>query len=318
MNFSQWCNYAAKNDVSKVTYCCGDEYVLVDLVAQDIKNILQVPVTDFVVVDASQSTDFWEIASQYPLNPDANRLTVVKNADQVKSWDGLYDWLAQSRNNPKNFLLFLSNQADAPGIFAKGKKVSYADHIELIRTKGKFIKCSTPNDDDLLKWVCSYGLSQNSAEFLIERTSGDTALLLDVLKKVPVWAGSPSPKALALLCEEQALDSFADYLILRDKASAFLALRTMSDEEKAKIISRLDYRLDTLTELGRCLRRRMFDADIAASTGIKIYLVKRFKSVAKDYDDKKIKYCRQVLTIVDGAIRDGAKVGVWETLITLW
>ena len=318
MNFSQWRNYAAKNDVSKITYCCGDQYVLVDLVAQDIKNILQVPATDYVVVDASQSVDFWELASQYPLNPESNRLIVVKNADKVDSWDNLSDWLANSRSNPKNFLLFLANQSDAPAIFAKGKKISYAEHIELIRTKGKLIKCSMPNDDDLTKWAQSYGLTQASAEFLIERTSGDTALMLDVLKKVDVWDGSPSPKALALLCDEQALDSFADYLVLKNKQAAFLALQTMSDEDKAKIISRLDYRLDMLMDLGRCLRRRMYDADIVSNTGIKIYLVKRFKPVAKEYDNAKIKYCRQLLAMIDGAIRDGAKVGTWETLITLW
>jgi hypothetical protein len=318
MNFNQWRNYVAKNDVSRVTYCCGDQSVLVDLVAQDIKSILQVPVTDYVSVDASQSAEFWEIASQYPLNPESNRLTVVRNADKVDSWSNLVDWLGNSRNNPKNYLLFLSDQPDAPGIYAKGKKVSYAEHIDLIRSKGKFIKCSLPNDEDLVKWACSYGLSQNSAEFLMERTSGDTALMLDVLKKVDIWDGSPSPKALALLCEEQALDSFSDYLILRDKTNAFMALKTMSQEDKSKIISRLDYRLDTLMEIGRCVRRRMFDVDIAANTGIKIYLIKRLKPVVKDYDDRKIKYCRQLLAMIDGAIRDGAKVGTWETLITLW
>lgn len=318
MNFNQWRNYAAKNDVSKITYCCGDQPVLVELVAHDIKNILQVPVTDYVSVDASQSADFWELASQYPLNPESNRLTVVQNADRIDSWSNIADWLSNSRNNPKNYLLFLSNQSDAPGVYVKGKKVSYAEHIDLIRTKGKFIKCSMPNDEDLVKWAREYGLTQASAEFLMERTSGDTALMYDVLQKVHVWNGSPSPKALSLLCDEQALDSFADYLILRDKANAFLALKSMSDEDKSKIISRLDYRLDTVMQVGRCLRRRMYDNDIAANTGIKLFLIKRVKPVAKDYDEKKIKYCRQLLAMIDGAVRDGAKVGTWETLITLW
>lgn len=318
MNFSQWRNYADKKDVAKITYCCGDQYVLVDLVAQDIKNILQVPATDYVVVDASQSVHFWELASQYPLNPDSNRLIVVKNAEKVNSWNNLPEWLANSRSNPKNYLLFLSEQSDAQSVFSKGKRISYADHIEIIRNKGKFIKCALPNDDDLIKWARSYGISQASAEFLIERTSGDTALMLDVLKKVDIWDGSPSPKALALLCDEQALDSFADYLILQNKANAFLALRTMSDEDKSKIITRLDYRLDMLMEIGKCLRRRMYDADIVAATGIKIYMVKRFKPVAKEYDQVKVKYCRQLLAIIDGAVRDGAKVGTWETLVTLW
>jgi DNA polymerase III delta subunit len=319
VNFNQWRNYAAKDDVSKITYCCGDQDALVELVIEDIKNILQVPVTDYTTVDANYSNElFWEYASQYPLDPKANRLTVVRNAEKISSWTSLSEWLANSRNNPKNYIVFVSNQPDASCVYSKGKRISYADHIELIRNKGKFIKCSQPNDEDLIKWSKSYGLSDRSAEFLVERTSGDTSAMLDVLRKVHVWNGSPSPKALAMLCDEQALDSFADYLILRDKTNAFLALKTMSDDEKARVVSRLDYRLDSLMEIGRCVRRRMYDPDISANTGIKVYLVKRLRPVVKDYDDRKIKYCRQLLAMVDGAIRDGVKTGPMEALISLW
>lgn len=318
MNFNQWKGYAAKADVAKVTYCCGDQSALIEIVVDDIKNILQVPVTDFVEIDASQDTSMWELASQYPLDPNSNRLVVVRNAEQIKDWAYLSDWLAYSRANPKNYLLFVSNDADAPAVYAKGKRQSYEEHIELIRTKGKFIKCSVPNDDDLVKWAETYGLTKASAEFLVERTSGDTSAMLDVLRKVHIWEGSPSPKALTLLCEEQALDSFADYLILKDKKAALMALKSMSDEDKSKIILRLDRRLDMIMDIARHVRKRMYAGDIAATTGIKVYLVKRFTPVVKDYDDRKIIYCRQLLAMIDGVQRDGAKTGTWETLITLW
>lgn len=318
MNFNQWRNYAAKRDVAKITYCCGNQEALIELVVDDIKNILNVPATDFVSLDASQANTVWEQSSQYSMDPEANRLVIVRNAEQFTDWQGLEAWLANSRNNPKNYILFVSYENDAPSIFAKGKRISYVEHIELIRAKGKFIKCSLPNDEDLVSWAQSYGLDKRSSEFLVERTSGNTSLMLDVLKKIDVWNGSPTPKALALLCEEQALDSFADYLILRDKQAAYIALGGLTEDEKAKIISRIDYRLDTLVEIGRCVRRRMFDGDIAAATGIKIYLIKKFKNIVKDYDDRKIRYCRQLLAMIDGVQRDGAKVGTWETLITLW
>ena len=318
MNFNQWKAYAAKNEVGRVTYVCGDQPALVELVVDDIKTILQVPVTDFVTVDASQSSNMWDLASQYGLDPNANRLILVRNAEYVSSWDMLSTWLSQTRANPRNYLLFVSGLADAPAIFDKGKRVSYEYHIELIRTKGKFIKCSVPNDEDLSKWAQSFGLNKSSADFLIERTSGDTSSMLDVLRKVHIWNGSPNNKALSLLCDEQALDSFADYLILKDKKSAYLALQELSDEERNKIIIQLDRRLDMLLEIGKHVRKRMFAGDIAATTGIKVFLVKRFTPVVKDYDSKKIKYCRQVLTMADAAIRDGVKTGVWEVLIALW
>jgi hypothetical protein len=318
MNFNQWQKYAAKNDVARVTYCCGNEETLVELVVSDIKRILDVDATNYINIDLPKSAPLWELASQYPLDPKANRLVVVRNAEQFDDWTGLTDWVANARINPRNYIVFVSYASDAPAIFVRGKKQSYVDYIELIRTKGKFIKCSTPNDEDLMLYIQSSGLSKLSAEFLIERTSGDVNAIFDVLKKIDVWNGSPTPKALSLLCEEQALDSFADYLILRDKRSAYLSLTNMSEEDKSKIISRLDYRLDTLMEIGRCVRRRMFDGDIAAATGVKIYLIKRFKSVVKDYDDRKIRYCRQLLTMIDGIQRDGANTGTWEALITLW
>jgi hypothetical protein len=318
MNFNQWRGHAAKGSVAKVTYVCGDQDALVELVIQDIKDILQVPATDYVAMDAAHEQSMWSLASQYPLDPNANRLTVVRNADRIEDWSSLAAWVANSRSNPKNYLLFVSNASDAPALWGKGKRIGYADHIELIRTKGKFIKCSMPNDEDLVSWAQSYGLSKNVAMHLTERTSGDTALMLNVLRKVHIWSSSPSTKVIDLLCEEQALDSFADYLILRDKQTALLALRTMSEDDRAKIVSRLDRRLDMLTEMSKYVRKRMYAGDIAATTGIKIYLVKRFMPVVKDYDDRKIRYCRQILALVDGAVNDGVKIGAYEALIGLW
>lgn len=316
MNFTQWKAHASKKAVSKVTYICGDQPVLRELVIQDIKTILDVPVTDYLNVDYTDP--FWELASQYPLDLSANRLVVVRNAEKITDWQTLAVWLSFSRINPNNYLVFVSEQSDGPTFFAKGKKAGYLEHIELIRSKGKFIKCSQPNDEDLISWAQSFGLSNSVAMYLVERVSGDTALMHSVLKKIHIWNGSPNIRVIDLLCEEQALDSFVDYLILNQKATAYLAIQSMEPSDRDKIISKLDYRLDMLMEISRLARRRMYAGDIAAQTGIKVYLVKRFLPVVKDYDERKIKYCRQIISLVDGALRNGAKVGVWETLITLW
>ena len=318
MNFNQWRNHAAKKDVAKITYICGEQNTLVELVIDDIKSILQVPTTDYVSVDASRSVNIWELASQYPLNPESNRLTVVRNCDRLESWDQLTEWLAHSRNHPKNFLALVSEQNDAPEVFIKGKRVSYADHIELIRNKGKFVKCSTPNYEDLISWIKSYGLSEDSAQFLVLRTSADIPSIFTVLKKVKIWNGPPNKKALALFCDEMALDSLADYLILQDKKSALLALNNLQPSEYSKVLTRLNSRLDSLLDINRCVARRMYDVEIAQTTGIKIFLVKKFKGVAREYDFNKVKQRRQVLTIVDSHLRNGATTGIMETLIALW
>jgi len=318
MNFNQWKGHAEKNSVSKITYCCGDQTALVEIVVEDIKSILNVPITDYIEIDARHDTSMWEAASQYPLDPNVNRLVVVRNAEAIKDWEPVYDWFAATRGNTANYLLLTSYQADAPSTYTKGKRTGYEDHIEFIRTKGKLIKCSQPNDEDLIKWSESYGLSSSAARHLVDRTSGNTTAMLEVFRKVHVWNGSPNARAIDLLCEEQALDSFADYLILHDKPTAYLALDTTPQVDRAKIITRLDYRLDIMMEIAKYNRRRMYPGDIAATTGIKIYLVKRFLPVAKDYDNKKIRQCRQLLAMIDAALKDGAKIGVWETLIALW
>ncbi len=318
MNFNQWRNYAGKGDVSKVTYICGDQDTLTELVLDDIKNILQVAVTDYVCLDASQSDSVWEMASQYPLDPDSNRLTVVRQAEKLTDWDQLSDWLASSRANPKNYLVFVSDLPDAPAVFSKGKRVSYAEHIELIRTKGKFIKCSQPNEEDLIKWCQSYGLTLDTAEFLATRTSGDVAEIYSVLKKLRAWDGPPNKKAIELFCQELALDSFADYLILQDKKSAWLAAKNIDTTDLSQLIARLDSRLDCMSDIYRCTIRRMYDVDIATTTGIKIFLIKKFKPVAKEYDSKKVKRSRQLIALIDGHLRNGARTGIVESLITLW
>lgn len=317
MNFTQWQNFADKGTVPRVIYLCGDQTALVELVVEDVKTMLAVADTDFIELDGSANNSIWDIASQYSLDPTTNRLIIVRNSEKVSSWSELSQWVAKTKNM-SNYILFVSYMPDAPSLYAKGKKTSYQEHIEVIRTKGKFVRCAQPNDEDLVSWSVSFGLSTQVAEHLVVRTSGDTTAMLDVLKKVHVWNGSPSTKAIDLLCEEQALDSFADYLMLRDKQTAYIALSTMSELDKGKIITHLDYRLDTIMEISSCVRRRMYATDIAASTGIKIFLIKRFLPVAKDYDERKIKYCRQLLAMVDSATNNGAKVGVWETLIALW
>jgi len=318
VNFNQWKTFVAKGNVPKITYCCGDQSVLVESVVEDIKTTLQVPDTDLIELDARTTNSVWDKASQFPLNPDANRLIVVRNSESVSNWTELSKWLTQTKNNTANYIVFVSHQSDAPAIVVKGKRTSYQEHIEIIRTKGKFVRCSQPNDEDLVNWGKSYGLTKAVAEHLVERTSGDTRAMLDVLKKVHVWQGSPSEKAVDLLCEEQALDDFSDYLVLRQKNLAMLSLQSMSDEDKSKIISRLDYKLDTIMEINRCVRKRMYSTDIAATTGIKIFLVKKFIPVSKEYDEPKIKYCRKLLAMIDSSLNSGAKVGVWEVLISLW
>lgn len=314
MNFNQWKSHAAKKSVGRVTYCCGDETTLIELVLQDIISILEVPATDLIEVDAKD--DFWEIASSYPLDESINRVTVIRNAETIQNWNKLYDWLSESKNNLSNYIVFISYKSDGPAIYEKGKRVKYYEHIDTIRTKGKFIKCSTPNEEDLISWGETFGLTKNSAKFLAERTAGDVRNFYNVLRKLPAWDGSPSPKALELLTEQNSAESFVDALILKDKNSAYRALINL--EDRSQIFAKLSARLDMLHEIGKYVRKRMYAGDIAAQTGINVFLIKKFASSTKHYDFNKIKYCRKVIATTDAAQRNGVKEGLWEMMVALW
>jgi hypothetical protein len=316
MNFSQWKGHAAKGSVAKVTYCCGEEATLVEIVIEDIRTLLQVPATDYVEMDAGDA--FWEAASTYPLDGKSNRLVVVRNAHTISDWTSLPYWLAQTRYSPNNYILFVSNSPDAPSVFENGKRIGYQEHIGLIRTKGKFIKCSTPNSDDLIAWCITFGLTKASAEHLIERTSANVELMYNVLRKVHVWPGSPSNNALDLLVQQQASDSFVDSLVLRDKADALLALGNLTDDDKARVVARLDSRLDMLFEIGKLVRKRVWAGEIAAQTKINVFLVKKFSDVSKDYDFSRVQYCRRILALLDEPLKNTNATGAWETLVTLW
>lgn len=316
MNFNQWQGHLRKGNIAKVTYCCGDETILSFQLLQQLKDALRVPATDYI--EASPYDNFWQLASMYPLDPEASRLIVVKDAEKIIDWSPLSEWLSLSREVPKNYLIFLSEASDAPSIFAKGKRISYAEYIEIIRAKGHFVRCSSPKDEDLVSLSRSYGLTQTAAECLVERTSGDIESILQVLKKVHIWNGSPNAKVITLLCQELALDPISDYLMIKDKVNARLALATLSEDEKLSIIPKLEWQLDAISQISKYVRKRMFAGDISATTGIKVYTVKRLMPLVKDYDMKRIKYCRQLLTLVDSAVRSGATTGPWEVLISLW
>lgn len=316
MNFNQWRKYAKKKDVSKITYICGDQPTLIELTLGDIKNILQVSAADYIELDPS--SNFWESASSYPIDPNANRLTIVRHAETITRWRGLAEWVNNTKANPKNYLVFVSAESDAPSVFDKGKRTGYATHIELIRNKGKFIRCSQPNNDDLVSWAMEYGLSNASAEFLVARTAGDVTSMYNVLRKVHIWGASPAPQAIKLLCDESALESLADCIILGDKKQALLALQQLDNIEYTKVLSRLDLCLDYITDINRCLARRMYDVDIASTTGIKIFIVKKYKHAAPKYDFNRIKQCRQLLAVIDSAVRNGNEIGTMEAVISLW
>src|SRR5207247_5800197 len=113
-NFAIWRAGADKGDLRKVTWVCGDQQVLVDEVVDTIRARLRVSELDYASFTGGVDLDrdIWAAANQYPLNPTANRLVLVRRAEKVRNWQPLEGWLAASRQLPGNHLLYVAAADD--------------------------------------------------------------------------------------------------------------------------------------------------------------------------------------------------------------
>lgn len=107
--FTQWARQAA--EVKRVTWVCGSERILVEEVVDSVRANLHASDMDYVSLVAGSSPDreIWAALNQYPFDPKANRLVLVRDVERVKRWAPFLDWMANSRLLPTNYALFVSS-----------------------------------------------------------------------------------------------------------------------------------------------------------------------------------------------------------------
>lgn len=309
--FTQWRTWAAKKDIRKVTYVYGDEPFLVEQVVEDMKSIVAPPSTDYLTFDASNTLDsaIWVEAMHAPLDPQANRLIVVRCAEQFQDWAFLPQWLLLTKHSAVVYIVFVSNEVETPE----------GEHIDLIQSKGRLVRCTIPGERDLANWlVDDYGLSYESADFLVKHASGNLDSMINVCRKARLFSASPKPAVIAQLCAEESHDSFVDSLILGDKKSALRAIRSIDEDSYSRQIGMLDSRLSLIQELSTMTAKHMGLKEICAEPGMKAFLVRKFLPCVRKYTDSNIHYCRKLLVVADNAIQTGARKGVLEMLVAMW
>lgn len=319
--FTQWRTWAAKGDIRKVTFVCGDEPFLIERVVEDIKSIVAPPATDYVVYEAGSVVDsaIWVEALHTPLDPQASRLVVVRSAERFQDWAFLSQWLLVTKNSTAIYIVFVSNEPNFPTYLGGDGKEYPTDYIELIQKQGRAVKCSLPSEEDLANWLIEeYGLSYESADFLVRHASGNLHSMINVCRKAKVFNASPKPAVIAQLCAEESHDSFVDSLILLDKKSAILAIKALDEDAYSRQIGMLDSRLELIQDLAAMSSRHMTLREMCAEPGMKPFLVRKFLPCVRKYNDAKIAYCRRLLVVCDHAIQSGARKGVLETLVAMW
>lgn len=318
-SYVQWRQAADKGQVARVTWLCGDQRVLVEEVIEDTKRQLNVSEFDYVSLSGEgPSVDIWDASYQYSLDPSANRLVLVREADQVQEWGPLKQWFQDSRKLTSNYILFVSDNPNYP-TDEDPKNPQLLDHIELIRTKGKTVRCSLPSGGELVSWVKRNSiLGDASANFLISRCGGDLNVISNICKKSMMFSADPGNAVVSRLADMAPALDFSDSLLMQNKKAALKCLESLAEEEYARVVGLLYSRLDLLYTLHKSAPNFSTARELSEATGIKVFLIQKYGQLAKSYSKNKITQCRNALTVVDDALQRKVYESTMELLVALW
>lgn len=311
MNFHQWCQHADRSDIKRVTWCCGDEPVLVEELVDRLRLALRPGAVDSVSLTAGTEPDrvIWAAAHQYPMQADVPRLVTIRHAEQLVDWHPLAGWLDRKRLNPMTYLLFVSSAATAPA----------HDHIGLIRRAGHIVECRRPPVSELVPWVQSMvPLTDATAGYLAQRSAGSLHQLKSVSGKLALFDEAPSAAAIDELCDEAPTDRFADAVMLLKGRVAHSLVPLLPTTDYRRIVGQLDSGLTVMAQLREAVHTGMSRRDIALLPDLPFSLAEKYLPVLDRYPSEHCRARWRVLATLDAALAAGARDGVLESLVTLW
>lgn len=318
-SYDQWRRSLDKGQVARVTWLCGDQKILVEEVIDSTKEFLKISEFDYFSMSGESNSlkEIWDAAYQYSLDPEANRLVLIREADKVSDWSPLKKWFASSRHLISTYLMFVSDEPDYPTI--PDTKGELQEHVDLIRTKGKAVKCSALKQSELESWIIRNSkLGLDTARFLADRAGSDMHSVANVCRKSMLFKSDPGKQVVSQMVQQYSNQSFADALIFLDKKMALTELERVPEAEYSKIIGQLYSRLDTLNTLHRAVPNFNTIKELCEATGVKFFLAQKYSHIAKKYDKVKLQGCRNALTVVDDAVQRNATTGAMELLVALW
>ncbi len=317
-NYTLWKAAADKGEVRRVTWVCGDQPVLIEEIVSTTVRMLTVSELDLLSFRAGSVADreIWAAAGQYPLTDACDRLVIVREAQRMKRWEPLTEWLSQRQRLPRNYLLFIADGDDFDTVTVDGRKV-IAPHIEQVRaSRGRLVRCGLPNEGDAVAWLRSRApMSEATARYVLKRVGHDLRLAADVAGKVKLFGGNPGESTIDALCQVEPADSFADALVGLDREDALRALPGLADADRVRVLRLLESRLDILSLLWKANRAR---TPVREITDVPAFLLHKLMPVARHYPPEKCVKARSLLAATEVAHRGGARTGVFESLIALW
>lgn len=313
--FAQWRRNVDKGEARRVTYVCGPQRALVADVVEVTRNLINPGDLD---MQSTSGTDkeLWAKAFQHTMIAGANRLLVVRDAEKITAWEPFTLWMAGTRALPGVYLLFVSNDDDVPR--GAGKRSPAKAHIEAMKPpRGYVVRCTDLAEDDAVAWVRARSpLGDTVARHLLTRVGGNLTAAAAVCGKLAVFGQVEVSTAIVdQLVAARPADDFADSLLAGRKTDALALVGQLGDRDALKLVGLLDQRLDMLTLLWDSQAHGRYGGQV---TGVNPFLVRRYTPLAKDYHPQRCAHRRQVLAVVDDAVRNGARDGIWEVLVALW
>lgn len=320
--YTQWKN-KVNDDVKRLTWVCGPERVLVEEVVDGIRDNISPSFMDYMSMAAGETPDkdIWANANQYPMDPKAKRLILIRDADKMKNWKPLTVWLSNTRVLPNVYLLFVSNDTALLGKKDQqgNKKWLPPDVIRNQPGKVGLVECKIYNTDDLVAWVKGKSkVDDKTAKHLIDRAGGNVYLMHNVCMKASLFNGKLSDKIIDVLCAETPADDFVTLLLSLKKPQAMSVVEKISRKDYGYILGGVAYKLDVLAQFNAAVRKGTTMRDAAQLPGANDFLVKQLYGIAKYYDKGRQSRCRRVLALIDDAHNNGADDCVMELLCSLW
>ncbi len=311
--YTMWRTAADRGDLRRLTWIHGDQPVLTREVVRTVAAHVAAHELDTVHHNlmSVHPQVIWNELHQFPLT-GGRRLIVVDDAQRITSWTPLVEWIQHAKTMPHTWAVFIA----APET-AGEPPAAVIEALKTKRTLGHVVRCTMPNERDAIAWVRRRGpaFDDTAARHLLTRVGGDLAAAASVIDKCALFPGTPVPAVIDHLAEPEPGESFVDYLLARDKPAALLAAKAVNDTEVLAVIGQLDHRLDTLAALWQALRagKRLHEV-----SGVPAWLARKYAPHAKHYDPQRCAYSRRVLSVLDSAVRNGARTGAMEALVALW
>lgn len=320
-SFSQWwASYQKSKTVKQFTWVCGTEKVLVEEIVQTIRTELNPAPWNFsqFVVGEDSERAIWADMGQYPMDA-ARRLIVIRNAEKLKSFDRLTEFIGNRTLNPRTFVVLVSDEERLQRVPGEEGKTVYAPHLAAFGTKGSIVECRAFTQDTAkhaVAWVMGKtGMREGIAGHLLERSNGDLRLVRDTCEKLSALGGTMSLGTINSMLSERPRDTFANSLMALDKKTALMALARLPETEYSRTLGLIESRLDLANMIHDMTIQQKSHGEITRAAGEKRFLVSDMAPVAKHYDANRCLMIRRVLATADEALRSGARTGVMEVVV---